>query len=202
MREAFPPLAQHGMCDMNKDERADLEFEALKPYLPVTCNNIMDIGSGMARLPARIARFVEATTAPRITVYLMDGEAHVERTDKERTGYRTTIMGPWADGREGIDTVRALAPHASCVFVAAYPQWQSPRPLDLVTSFRSWAHHYPVSVYLQMVSRSLRPGGILITDVRKRTNGIAELEAAGFVQVSDSIELDSFKSQRLVFRYK
>lgn len=202
MREAFPPLAQHGMCDMNKDDRADLEFDALQPHLPVTCRYIMDIGSGMARLPARIAQFVGTTTEPPVTVYLMDGEAHVERTDKERTGYRTTIMGPWADGREGLETLCVLAPRANGVFVPANPQWQSPHPLDLVTSFRSWAHHYPVSVYLQMVSRSLRPGGILITDVRKRTNGIAELEAAGFKQISDSIELDSWKSQRLVFRYK
>src|SRR5262249_48207857 len=56
-------------------------------------------------------------------------------------------------------------------------------PCDLIVSTWSWGHHYPIPVYLPLVQRSLRPGGVVITDVRRNTEGRKQLEAA-FAEVA------------------
>lgn len=50
-------------------------------------------------------------------------------------------------------------------------QIQAEPDLDLVISLISWGFHYPVETYLERVYALLRPGGRLILDVRKDTNG-------------------------------
>jgi SAM-dependent methyltransferase len=44
-------------------------------------------------------------------------------------------------------------------------------PIDLVLSLLSWGYHYPISVYLDQVSDLLTPGGTLVVDVRKPSDG-------------------------------
>ena len=55
--------------------------------------------------------------------------------------------------------------------------WWLPEALDLVISLISWGFHYPVAVYADQVREILRPGGRVILDVRKGTDGREQLEA-------------------------
>jgi len=47
--------------------------------------------------------------------------------------------------------------------------------IDVVVSILAWGFHFPISTYLPAVYQALKPGGILIVDIRKGTNGLEEL---------------------------
>ncbi|MGK0448192.1 MAG: SAM-dependent methyltransferase, partial [Polaribacter sp.] len=46
------------------------------------------------------------------------------------------------------------------------------KKFDLIISIISWGFHYPVETYLDEVFDNLKPGGTLIVDVRKDSNGL------------------------------
>ena len=65
---------------------------------------------------------------------------------------------------------------------------------DLVLSLISWGFHYPVETYLARVHEILRPGGHLIMDVRKKTDGMDQIRAR-FETVE--VLVDSKKYERI-----
>lgn len=47
---------------------------------------------------------------------------------------------------------------------------------DLIISLRSWGFHYPISMYIDQVSKSLRDGGAIVTDIRIGSDGLSQLK--------------------------
>jgi len=70
--------------------------------------------------------------------------------------------------------------------------------VDLVVSLISWGFHYPVPVYLDQVRALLRPGGRVILDVRKETDGRAQLEARfpGVTTISETRKKERVVAER------
>ena len=48
---------------------------------------------------------------------------------------------------------------------------------DVVISLISWGFHYPVDVYVDHVYEALIPGGVLIMDIRRNTDGLETLRS-------------------------
>ena len=57
------------------------------------------------------------------------------------------------------------------------PRIKQEAKIDLAISLLSWGFHYPVSTYLDQAHKLLRPGGVLIMDIRQGTDGRKELES-------------------------
>lgn len=133
--------------------RYERTFNAMKPWLPAAVNDFLDIGCGTGGIAMHVARHYRTATA-----HLMDGAA-----DGVPGAWRTDGV-PWRDISAAL---RGFAKHCPGVRVRGWP----PDPgltirCELIYSTCSWGHHYPIETYLDLVDRSLAPGGTLIVDLR------------------------------------
>jgi SAM-dependent methyltransferase len=69
-------------------------------------------------------------------------------------------------------------------------------PVDVVTSILAWGFHFPLKVYLPQVSEIVRPGGVLVVDVRRGLQQERELEAQ--YKLLESFPMQ--KSDRLILQ--
>jgi SAM-dependent methyltransferase len=172
------------------EERAAGDVAEILPYLEgVPVRSMLDIGCGLALVDVLLARAV----APR-RVYLLDG-AEPGVLDR---GYKT-VMQPWGSVAIAASMFRANVDAAVELVTLAPEPFELDHPVDLIISNRSWGHHYPVSVYLESVTRSLAPGGVLAVDLRAGRGGAAEIQAAGFEHVAE-IKQAGGKCDRVIFR--
>lgn len=166
-------LGKTGVSSRREDQ-ATIQFENLRHIITkLLPTSILDLGCGWAIIDILIARH-----APVTTVHLVDGDGIVE----ERSGFKDDTQA-WADVRHGGSIVRAnLGSSVEVIEHFANPDAIDVQ-VDLVISCRSWAHHYPVSIYADTVRRCLKPGGHVITDVRNGTKGLSQLQEIGLVIV-------------------
>jgi SAM-dependent methyltransferase len=152
---------------------------------------VLDIGCGLAAIDVLLVREFGART-----VYLIDGNGGAPQIH----GWNNDATEPWNDVEQGAWVVKnnVAAEVDVITYVAGEKRIYACDQVDLVISLRSWGHHYPVSVYLPLVERALRPGGTLILDIRRKTAGVEELEAAGFSKIG-RIDDRSEKCDRLMF---
>jgi SAM-dependent methyltransferase len=146
-------------------------YTLMLPWLPDEASDVLDIGCGMGGISYRMSYLY-----PEATFHLLDGTAADEpgREGKHRhPGYRPfdPWQRPWNNAAYPCARLRELGLKA--VDYSADPMQVI--PADVIVSTRSWGHHYPVSVYLPLVRRSLRPGGVVFLDVRSGTDGLAEM---------------------------
>lgn len=177
--------------------RADTAFEMLLPHLPTNVNSIFDIGCGMAVLPVLLANHYQISNA----LHLLDGDGHGTQVG----GYSTVPILPWNNVEVGVEVAmqNLSGQRARLIW-----QWQpahvdgiESRSIDLVTSFRSWGHHYPIRTYLELVKRVLTPRGHVITDIRNGTDGLQVLTDNGF-KVCTQVPDHSIKCARYVLQYE
>lgn len=167
--------------------RAKNAYAGVLPWLPDKASSILDIGCGLGGIDVLLARHYGT-----VQVHLMDGDGKIAN---RAMGYRVDTQA-WADVRIAEDFVRAnVSP--TCVVVAHVADPKATIVADLIVSFKSWCHHYPVGVYLDLVKRSLRPGGTLIVDIRSNTEGRKQLVRNGFRYVG-TVESKK-KCDRVVF---
>lgn len=162
-------------------------FEGIKPWLPVRAGAILDIGCGLGAIDVLIARQLR----PR-EIGLLDGEELGERV----SSYQKDGCKPWFNAGIAAALVSLNVTGALCRALPPDPLLSF--PADLVISLKSWGHHYPISVYLPLVMRSMPVDGRLIVDIRQNTDGKTMLEAAGFEFMA--ICYESKKCHRMVFR--
>jgi SAM-dependent methyltransferase len=152
-------------------DRLRLTVSAMEAYLPDGPIDVLDIGCGMAGIALSLANRQGNGTR----LHLLDGDVYVRELDNVRpAGYSPYSLGckPWNDAR-----VPAAALQAAGYDATAYPN--DPMltiPSDVIVSTRSWGHHYPVSIYLDLALRSLKPGGRMFLDVRRKTDGLDVLK--------------------------
>lgn len=148
------------------------EAEQLRPWLkPVT--SFLDIGCGLGLIDALIAEITEAKF-----IHMMDGEGD---NSNRVMGYNDGTKA-WADVNVG---GRLVAANTKAVVYVHVADPKKRIEVDLIVSFKSWAHHYSVHEYLALAQRSLKPGGRVIIDLRNGKGGREVLEANGF-RVIDS----------------
>ena len=172
-------------------ERVRQDYEHLAPHLPDDVTSFLDIGCGWGGHALYLAKHYGRGTE----VFLIEGEDEVK---KEQTGYRASAT-PYRDGRIAVQLLQSEG-----FKTTLYPvNEQTPDliiPVDLITSFCSYGHHYPISTYLDLVCRSLAMGNHLLVDIRSGTQGIQELVKAGFVPVQSVKSKPKF--ERILFRLR
>jgi SAM-dependent methyltransferase len=147
------------------------EYAEIRSHLPRRAVAILDIGCGVGGIDVLLHRHYGT---PRL--YLAD------RTETSgEVYYGFAEKGAFYNS---LDATRRLlltngVPERAMRFreVGEECRLDVPEALDLVISLISWGFHYPVGVYADQVRALLRPGGRVILDVRKGTDGRAELEA-------------------------
>lgn len=132
----------------------------MAPYLPPTADAVLDIGCGMAGIDVLLWRLYR----PRL--FLLDGTGMAA----VRTGFHGTLE--WYNSMPIARKLLELNGVPTSRIVEG-----TPARCDLAISLLSWGFHYPVSTYLPLVKTVLSPGGRLILDIRKGTDGLAALEA-------------------------
>lgn len=149
------------------------EFESIRPHLPERPSTVLDIGCGVAGIDALLYAHFEAH-GPEL--FLLDKSA-VE----DRVFYQFEEKGAFYNS---LGTARRLLESSGVPShrISTFEATEDNRiPLedasvDLMLSLISWGFHYPVETYLDEACRVLRPGGRLILDVRRGTEGMRLLE--------------------------
>lgn len=206
-REFYKPKKPGDAPEANIPEhfaaRAKTSVDELVPLLEkhgfTPINHYMDIGCGFGATTALMARALNVKQ-----VILIEGRG----TPLNITGFNQKADA-WNDVMIAKKMVAANLTRGKQVvpcYFDALPEIDGPK-LDLITSFRSWGHHYPVSTYLEHTKKWLKPGGALCLDVRlsgvNPAEGIDLLKPNGFQQLAWVSEKSaSAKSKRLLFRYE
>lgn len=190
------------------NSRAESTLKEVLPELyDMTGSVMLDIGCGIGGTTAALA------TATRMKeVHLIEGHVNPSQLMSFREkglGYDPDSQ-PWNDVR--ISKVMVCANvtsdvevhgHRSSEIDDAYKMLYLPNRIDLITSFRSWCHHYPASTYLMLVAERLAPKtGRLVVDVRTDSNNLQTLLENGFEMMAfvSQHTASEKKTRRYVFR--
>ena len=154
-------------------EEMSIEYETIKDHLPQTCQNILDIGCGMAGIDIFLSRHYQSDT--NIDYFLFD-KTEINRKVfygyKEKSAfYNSLILVKRFLTLNGIDESK-IHP----IEVPSNNQISIDTSFDLVISLISWGFHYPLSQYLDDVYELLNDSGTLILDLRKTTEDKAVLQ--------------------------
>lgn len=171
--------------------RVEADYRAMKPWLPESVSDILDIGCGFPLIDVWLARhYGEA-----VTIHLMDGEKRIRPLGKEQVGFQEKTI-PWKSRHIAVKTMKQDVP--GCKVEGHQPDPKITIPCDLIISRRAWGHHFPIRTYVNLADRSLRKGGRVILDVRIGRDSPAVLEKRGFRVLADNLELRSVKCRRIV----
>lgn len=149
-------------------------FDSFSHLLPLIAENVLDIGCGMAGIDVLLGNHF-----PHADLWLLDKDGTSqtincgfnERAD-DFAHYHDFIGAFELLSANGIDLNRVRPVDIGS---AEFPE----RDFDVVISLLSWGFHYPIDTYAPIV----RPGGVIIADIRKNTNGLHKLQKYGRISV-------------------
>lgn len=182
---------------LKRDEIAELyardiaaEYQTMKSALPEDAEAILDIGCGIAGIDVFLYGHY-AHSKPSLSLLDKNGIS-----EQVYYGFRESgaCYNSLAAAEEFLvaNGIPRAAIHTFDIDQDGFPAHEK---FDLVVSLISWGFHYPVEVYLDQVCAALREGGVLILDVRKKTDG-KRLLAHRFASVETL--LDEKKYERVL----
>jgi hypothetical protein len=164
---AFPYLvAQRGALDDMRGDRElwcrryleilDSEMRMVEPYLPTTCDAILDVGGGMGGIDILLSRHFDDCH-----VTILDGLSDPPMMEKHAETFSN--MGAASE------FLRVNGVSSFGFLDANTPARDASRLYDRIVSFKSWCFHLEPQRYLDFVVKSVIPGQTkLIIDVRKQ----------------------------------
>ena len=146
------------------------ETEEIRSHVPGVVESITDIGCGVGIMAAMMYHHFD-----KPALFLVDGEG--EPSDAV-FGYTDTLSRYNSRGVIADVLSANQVPLSSYVYFNASQGDQLP-PIesDLIVSLLSCGYHYPISWYLDWITRSLADDGALVIDVRDGTDGMDVLYA-------------------------
>lgn len=149
------------------------EYQTMKPYLPTQASRIVDIGSGIAGIDVFLYHHYRSSI-PKLDLFLLD---KTETTKKIYYGFhqQASYYNSLEMAKLMLMSNKVNEENIHLISVNFYYEIEC-SSADLVLSLISWGYHYPVSTYLEQVYQWLKPGGRLILDVRKGSDGENELK--------------------------
>lgn len=151
----------HDFADWKRRYQTDLQhaYEAIAPWLPQTCGELLDVGSGLGGMDVLIRRHYEARGQEPL-VALLDGWDDPPKMRVHRETFNSMRQARNFQVKNGCFPLRFEAYSPG---VAKFP-----RAFDLVVSFGSWCFHYPPSEYLpRLLESGVHNGTVLILEVRR-----------------------------------
>ncbi len=171
----------------------EAEYASFQHFLPEACRSVLDIGCGVAGINVFIQRHYGKQG---IDFYLLD-KTQVTRNVfylyQPRAAFYNSLVAAKAMLVDNGISAEAVHP------LEANDNYDIPlgASVDLVLSLLAWGFHFPVQTYVNQVFSLVREGGVVILDVRKKTDGLAILR-----RVFSHVELivETNKYDRVVAR--
>lgn len=155
-----------------------LYFDNIKHHVPTSCHRLLDIGCGLGLISLLIYKNCPDN---KPTLYMYDQSAGLDtsaQADIAPGGYHESYKFTASlEITKDFLLLNGVAPDH--IVLCEVGQWEinQAAPLDLVVSRKSWGFHYPLDEYLEQVAASVRPGGAVITDVRRAKESLEKLES-------------------------
>jgi SAM-dependent methyltransferase len=170
------------------EDKTARDFETIKNWYPSKIDSILDIGCGLGSVNILLAQ----DWLYLREINIIDGDGTVDK----RTSFSEDTQA-WSDRKLARDFIKSNVSYR-CNVLDHPPDPSLTIHADLIISLKSWGHHYPVSVYLDLVKRSLLPGGRIVMDIRRRRgDGLRAMEEGGFQYLATTYETP--KCERMVF---
>lgn len=128
------------------------DFASMRPWLPERCNALLDVGSGLGGIDARLNQHYGGDVA----VTLLDGIADPPIVESHSQPFNDMGVAE-----------RFLRANGVRVFDSYGPELGEPRLFDLIISIASWCFHFPPSTFLPFISACCHRETVLIIDVRR-----------------------------------
>ena len=149
-----------------------LEYLSIVKFLPKSCFTILDIGCGLAGIDIFLHRHYQYNNP---VFYLLDKtytEGNVYYGFKSKGAFYNSLkMAQTMLINNGLSVKNIHTLEAN-----KNNDINIDCKIDLVISLISWGYHYPVEIYLNRVYDLLKNSGLIIMDIRKKTNGIESLK--------------------------
>lgn len=143
-------------------------YRSVLPALPPTCTRILDIGSGLGGIDVLLAAHYGRGGQQPICC-LVDG---VDDPPKVDWHFKT-----FSNQERALDFLKKNGVKFPCYFSPR--NWPVSTKVDLVVSFAAYCFHIPVQDYLKDIRVSVKPGSVIILDVRRtRRDWLQELVQA------------------------
>lgn len=187
------PLLRAGGMNASYSKLMAAEYANMAPHLPKNATRVVGIGPGVAGLEAFFSRhYAGQKEAPEMVL--------IDKTgidEKITYGFQpvATVYNSLALAKDTLTLNGHPADKVVLVEAEDAAAWAKGKDgtVDVVTSLIAWGFHFPVPTYLAMVVKLLKPTGVLMLDVRKDTEGMAQLKKA-FGEVT--VILDDAKFER------
>lgn len=145
------------------------EFLTIKPFISKNTHYILDIGCGVAGYDYYLYNHTGAE------IFLLDKTETQSNIyygfEKKGAYYNSLGIARLLLEQNGVPAQMIHTQEVTNKVEINHPE----SGFDLVVSLISWGFHYPVSTYVKMVYDVLKPGGLLIIDIRTNTRGKNEL---------------------------
>ncbi len=146
-------------------------WESIAPHLPDTASRTLDIGCGIGAINVFLHQAFAAAGDVEHVLFDRDtegGEVYYDFHARAAAYNDLSLTRAYLE-RHGVpsEAIRTVdvdreAPPDDITY-------------DIVVSLISWGFHYPIETYADYVADHLAPGGVLILDVRRDTDGLEGL---------------------------
>ncbi len=134
------------------------EFRCIEPYLPATCDAVLDVGSGLGGIDILLQRHY----GDSCHVTLLDGADDAPMVQSHAKTFNHMGVARNFLAANGVVNVHCVDANAGVL--------RAPSFFDLVVSFKSWCFHVEPRRYIDFVRTNSIPGGQtkVIVDMRRR----------------------------------
>ena len=141
------------------------DYNSIKKHIPEKAESILDIGCGVGLINVFLYALYDQPVLHLLDKTEVGGQIYYGMAD--RTPYYNSLQ---VTAKTMLDN-DILCSNVICLEANEQFKIKAPnKSMDLITSFISWGFHYPVHTYIDDVIRVLKPGGVLIMDLRDKTD--------------------------------
>lgn len=143
--------------DLAYSQLIDYDMALIRPHLPQRAGRVLDIGSGIAGIDARLYQVY-----PFAHFYLLDrtGLEVMYGTETEQVFYNSQTVARELLASNGVPPAQVHLLEATADYRIGIEN------VDLALSLFSWGWHYPLGAYAAAVAKAMVTGGMLVVDVR------------------------------------
>jgi SAM-dependent methyltransferase len=131
------------------------DFRCIEPYLPATCDSILDVGSGLGGINILLAHHF----GEQCEVTLLDGFADRAIVESHATTFNDMEIAKTFLRLNGVPKVHCLDANSTGPMLA-------PCFFDLVISLKAWCFHIEPARYAEFVRAYTHSGSKIIVDMR------------------------------------
>ena len=134
------------------------ELETFKAFLPVSAENIMDIGCGLGIINIYLNKFFKKKT----NFFLLDKN----RIDKKINYGFSSNYESYNDLNETKNILLENDVDSGCIYLFdVEKKFQINKKMDLVISLKSMGYHYPINTYIELFRNCCTKDTVFIYDI-------------------------------------